>query len=742
MPELDVSPGSRRYLLRILLRAAAVGGGYYVGGLLGQAFRLPPATPSVLWPPNQILTAALLLTPPREWVFYLLAAIPGHVLSEVGTGWPIGLILSLYITNCSEALIAAIGMRMFTSKPDRLDSLRQYGVFLAVVVFAATFLSTFPDALAFWLFRGQPYWRTWEARFLSNVLASLVIVPALLAVFTNAPRWFRKARPQQLLEAALIGTLLLCVCLLFLNHPMRRSVVMALAVREPLAMMLPILLWAAVRFGPRGVSLALLTTTVFSIWIAAHVQDAFTAAPRDETVVALQLSLVSIAIPLIGLAVTLQERRRAQLALRQRLRFEEMLSRLSRRFVRLPSDRMGHAFDDALREICSWLQIERLQLFKTTGDDQDLIPISAWPERDAQAPALWHQDYPWTLQQLLRRETVVISDASDFPAAAARDSESFTARGCRGQIFLPLVSGDTTIGALAVPTLRSRRGAPADVIEPLNIVAETFANALARQRTEDALRASELEAQRMRGELAHFTRVSTMGELTASLAHQLNQPLTGILSNAQAAGRLLDGRPLDLLEIRSILSDIVADDRRAAEVITRMRELLRKSEPDTAHLDLNDLIRDVTKLVVSDALIRNVQLAMELTPSPLVVRGDRVQLQQVVLNLLINALEALGDLRDGERQVGIRSRHMVGDIQVAVWDSGPGFEPGSEHKAFEPFYTTKAGGMGMGLSITRTILEAHGGTVRARNGTRGAIVEFTLPVPAGIHLAPGGDQIH
>jgi len=309
-------------------------------------------------------------------------------------------------------------------------------------------------------------------------------------------------------------------------------------------------------------------------------------------------------------------------------------------------------------------------------------------------------------------------------------------------VFLPLVSGDTTIGALAVPVLRARGMAPHSIIEPLHIVTETFANALARQRTEEALRASELEAQRMRGELAHFTRVSTMGELTASLAHQLNQPLTGILSNAQAASRLLDARPLDMLEIRTILGDIVADDRRAAEVITRMRELLRKGEPDTTQLDLNDLIRDVTKLVVSDALIRNIQLAMELTPSPLVVRGDRVQLQQVVLNLLINALEALGDLRDGERQVGIRSRQMIGDVQVAIWDSGPGFEPGSEMRAFEPFYTTKRGGMGMGLSITRTILEAHGGSVRARNGTRGAIVEFTLPAPAGVHLSPGGDQIH
>jgi two-component system sensor kinase FixL len=242
---------------------------------------------------------------------------------------------------------------------------------------------------------------------------------------------------------------------------------------------------------------------------------------------------------------------------------------------------------------------------------------------------------------------------------------------------------------------------------------------------------AELEAQRSREELAHFTRVSTMGALAASLAHELNQPLTGILSNAQAARRFLDLPTTDLEEIRAILTDIIDDDKRAGDVIERLRELLRKGGFQAEPLDINTLIRDVAKLVSSDALIRNVRIRPVLTAQPPIVIGDRIQLQQVVLNLMVNAMDAMVDCPQ-ERRIVVVETATSDDrntVRVSVRDAGTGFDPGTLDRIFEPFYTTKPQGMGMGLSISRSIVEAHGGRIWAINNTDGgATFGFSIPI--------------
>jgi signal transduction histidine kinase len=241
-------------------------------------------------------------------------------------------------------------------------------------------------------------------------------------------------------------------------------------------------------------------------------------------------------------------------------------------------------------------------------------------------------------------------------------------------------------------------------------------------------RHAEIEAQQVRQELAHVGRVSTMGELTASLAHQLNQPLTGVMINAQAARRILDRTPLDYDELRETMTDILGDARRASEVIQRVRSLLRRGEFEMTPVDLQGVIGDVANLVGSDALIRNITITLDLAPQPIVVRGDRVQLQQVVLNLLVNAMEAIG--QSEERAVYVSCRRTErGDARVIVHDSGVGLATGAEARVFDPFYTTKPNGMGMGLSIALSIVEVHGGSIGLRSaGTRGTIVELTLPL--------------
>jgi PAS domain S-box-containing protein len=241
---------------------------------------------------------------------------------------------------------------------------------------------------------------------------------------------------------------------------------------------------------------------------------------------------------------------------------------------------------------------------------------------------------------------------------------------------------------------------------------------------------TELELRWQRAELAHVARVTTMGELAASLAHELNQPLTAILSNAQAALRFMSSKPADLEEVREILQDIVKDNSRASEVIRRMRALVKKEDVEFATLDLASLISDVVLLVHSDAILQNVRITLDLPDNLPLVRGDRVQLQQVVLNILLNAFDAMKECPASDRKVGLQAepqgQHL---IRVAVSDCGPGLSPDKLDKIFQPFFTTKGEGLGMGLSICRSIIEAHGGRLWAENNPdRGATFYFTLPI--------------
>jgi two-component system sensor kinase FixL len=246
-------------------------------------------------------------------------------------------------------------------------------------------------------------------------------------------------------------------------------------------------------------------------------------------------------------------------------------------------------------------------------------------------------------------------------------------------------------------------------------------------------RRSETDLQRNRKQLAHVTRVSTMGELATSLAHELNQPLTAILSNAQAAQRFLSAKPADLDEVREILEDIVKDDSRAGEVIHRMRALVKKEELEFAPINIASVIGDVVQLVHSDGILRNIRVEIECQDGLPSVRGDRVQLQQVVINLLINAFDAMKDATAKERNVKVRAEtNGAGTVEISVRDHGTGLTSDELAKIFQPFYTTKREGLGMGLPISRSITEAHGGRLWAENNAdRGATFYFTVPAING-----------
>jgi PAS domain S-box-containing protein len=239
----------------------------------------------------------------------------------------------------------------------------------------------------------------------------------------------------------------------------------------------------------------------------------------------------------------------------------------------------------------------------------------------------------------------------------------------------------------------------------------------------------ETEVHRSRAEIAHLSRVAMLGELSGSLAHELNQPLTAILSNAQAAQRFLAEESPDLTEVREILKDIVAEDQRAGEVIRRLRLLLKKGEYQQAPLDVNEVVQDVLKLIRNELLNLNIALHTDFADHLPLIMGDRVQLQQVLLNLIMNAGDAMANVPFAERRLTVQTALVDRHVRVSVADRGMGIPPDVLEQMFVPFFTTKATGLGLGLPVSRTIISTHGGHLTARNNPdRGAIVEFLLPV--------------
>jgi len=843
-------------------RAAVIGGalvvavGYYLACQVGLSLRLPGATPSVLWPPNAILTSALLLSPPRRWPLLLLAAFPVHVILELNAGFSTPLILALFLTNCLEAVIGAGGVWLLSDAPTQFDTFPRLTAFFVSAVFAGPLLSSFADAAAVTAFHGEVYWTVFRSRLLSNVLSELTVVPAVVGAVAGLRHWLRPQWTGHATEALLLAVGLIGVAFTGLRSEFSHVPALnAVSSQTPLALQLPFLLWAAVRFGPVGTGIALLTTTLLGAWSVVHGLGPFAPIDPGTTVIALTLSFIVVAMTMLALSTLVEERRTTQHALAARLRFEEQLSRFSGAFVQLPSDQMDRAFDSWLGRLADALGVDVLALFAAGTEQHDFQSVHFWgaPGFPAAPDLIASRDFPWALETLRDHQPFVVPDLDALPPDAATDRTTMERLGLRGGFAVPLAGKEGFLGVLACGSFTARRWSD-DLRVNVRLVGEVLANVLVRKQAEDALRTSEimnsailqslttgvavvdrlgsvvalneswtrladenggldvslgdnlllsceasaragdplaralapgvaavvganqsrffldhrsdtastprwwsivveplgsndggaviartdvtnvrlaeLEAQRSRQELAHVARVSTVGELTASLAHQLNQPLGAIMTNAQAARRLLDSPTPDFAKLHAILVDIVKDDRRASDIIVRLRKLLRRGELAMTRVNLTSLIREVADLVVGDAIVRSVTVAVDLDGEPVFVQGDSVQLQQVVLNLLQNAMDAVGDQSDGSRLVTVRcGRPHSRAVRVSMLDTGPGLPAGTEDMVFEPFYTTKPGGMGMGLSIVRSILEAHGGSIRAANHEgRGAIFEFELPV--------------
>jgi signal transduction histidine kinase len=240
---------------------------------------------------------------------------------------------------------------------------------------------------------------------------------------------------------------------------------------------------------------------------------------------------------------------------------------------------------------------------------------------------------------------------------------------------------------------------------------------------------AQLEADAQRRQLAHLSRVATLGELSGALAHELSQPLTAVLTNAQAARHFLDRQPLNVEQLRAALDDIIRNDKRAGAVIDRLRALLRKGETARQSVDVNETIREVLDIADGELTLRRITVQSDLAPELPRVIGDRVQVQQVVLNLVLNACDAIDSSNAPNRQLSLSTRADGSSVEIVVSDRGPGIPAGQLERVFEPFVTFREQGLGLGLAITRSIVTAHGGTISAED-TAGGGATFRCVLPA------------
>ena len=438
------------------------------------------------------------------------------------------------------------------------------------------------------------------------------------------------------------------------------------------------------------------------------------------------------AVLISGLLINRAKRRRGGEAV-------AMHADISSRFVNIPASDVDREIHDAQQRICKLLEIDMSVLWQWDEQAPGLFTathihsLAGGPRPPIQMEA---DHFPWVREEILSGRAVILRSLDEMPDKASKDRETASKSGIRSSLSLPLsLGGDSPIGILCFNTTRKERSWPPDLVERLKLVAEIIANALARKKADHDLRASAdakrlamQQTMELRDTLAHTGRVSLLGQLSSALAHELSQPLGAILRNAEAAEIMLQQAAPDVEELRAIVDDILRDDQRAGGVIHKLRSLLGKGELKLEPLDLPAVISDVLVLLRFDATARHVRLDADIDPGFPKILGDRIHLQQVLLNLIVNAIDALAERDTTDRSVRVLARMInPATVEVRVCDNGPGIPDDRLTRLFESFFTTKKAGMGMGLPISQTIIEAHKGKLTAENRPDGgACFCFTL----------------
>jgi PAS domain S-box-containing protein len=774
--------------------------GYYLGCKIGFALTFQPHPVSVLWPPNSVLVAALLLTPPRSWWFVLLAALPAHLAAQLQSDVPPLMIMCWFISNASEAVIGAGLTRYVIGGPMRFTSLRSVGIFCLCVVFIGPFLSSFLDAaFVVWNHWGQDgYWELIRIRLSSNAVSALIIVPLIITWVTHGGQSLRTSSRPRYLEACGVFLGLLAVSYAVL-YELRSGADLAL-----LFLPLPFLLWVAVRFGALGTSTAISIVGFLAIWSASHGHGPFSGGTAEQSALSIEIFLIGLAIPLLFLAALIEERVTGESELREsESRFQivadaapvliwmagvdKLCTFFNKPWLQFTGRSMEQEFGNGWAEGVHQDDLERcLQVYTSAFDARQPFVMQyrlrrddgeyRWlsdqgvPRYDAQGTFAGYIGSCVDVTDLMTKDEALRQSEERMRLAAAAvnlgiwewhlATNEIWATNARRAVLRSPSTGKVTFEdfmSQVHPDDRSRirqtiNDAVRDakdyeseyrLVVPDGIVrwmstrgsiqfdsAGKPSRLLGISIDITARKHAELDAQRGRAELSHLSRVALMGEMSASIAHELNQPLSGILSNAAAGQRFIDRGDVDLREVRELLGDIVSDGRRASDVVRGIRGMVKKEQLARRSVNLNEVVMDAWRMTSSDALLHSCQLETSLDPNLPVIDADPVQLQQVLLNLAINAFDAMRDTPASKRKVLIATQsNGDGTVRTSVRDYGVGISEEMQDRLFDPFFSTKAEGLGMGLAIVRSIVESHGGTITAENADGGGTrFEFVLPV--------------
>jgi signal transduction histidine kinase len=411
---------------------------------------------------------------------------------------------------------------------------------------------------------------------------------------------------------------------------------------------------------------------------------------------------------------------------REVARFESLVGELSAAMARVPADEVDREIEQWLGKICQALDLDRSAVYERDSEDQPVRATHTWVRPN-------FQPFPrnYDPEKLLQRSTqlvmsgkmLVFARPSDIPAEN-QDTRRFVEKyGPKASAAIPMWAGGKVIGAATFGKFRSAREWSPELLDHLALAVRLFGSAIERKQSEIAIRA-------VRTELRVASRRNVMSELVASLAHEINQPLGAILSNLGGVARLLSqGNPQPAMALEAVNSAI-EDTKRTAEIVRRIRSMFKHQVEHKAAIGIGAVITEVVKLTAGEASVRRIAVQVDVSPSGQRVIGDSIQLQQCVLNLVMNAFDAITDAKVDRRDVVIKVESAkTGWVEVSVCDSGAGIDPAVAKRLFEPFVTTKIDGMGLGLLVTRSIVETHGGRIWATpNPDQGTTFTFTLPV--------------
>jgi len=651
---------------------------YYVATQIAWVLCFPDSKVSLIFPPHAVLVCILLFVPTRHWWAYVLAAASAHFLATQQAHWP-----TVYALNC-EAFDAlqnvgmAAGIRFLIKSPLRVITLRDAMRFVLVAAVLVPFGTAFWGASFTVSYGfGTRYWIEWRNLGISNAVTAVILLPVFLLsadhLFVKRPKALSSGR---VLEAALIGAGTVALGIFVFDRTPAGPNTSPALLYAPI----PLLIWAALRFGLGGISASISIVTFLAIWGTMRGHGPFLTQTPAENALALQLFLLVTATPLMLLAVVIDEERRSKEAMRE------------------SANLMGLAADAA--NLAMWVWNPSANDLWMTERGRSLFGLA--PQTRLDFAATYDRVHP---------EDRASREAAISQALQTRSEYEVEYRVQRDDGFVRWIHG------------RGRGVGSDDGTGPklfgvsMDVTARKQAEALAAQK---------------RSELEHVARVATLGELTATLTHQLRQPLTVILANADIGVRLLDAPKPKLQEVRRTLADIGEVTQRAGEFIAGLRAILHHdSGARLSNVDVNNVVRTVERIAHGDAILHKVAVHLDLSSGVGPVKGDSVQLQQVILNLMLNAFSAMnGTGLDGARRLVVRTTSIdESNVRIEVQDSGTGIAAEKLESIFDPFTTSKPDGLGLGLSICRSIIERHGGTISAANNPdRGATFSVTLPV--------------